>query len=339
MQVFEGASANRVWIKAVDFFKSQARARQSSRVGDTYEVIPAALEITNPQDRWVFSREPALSVAFALVEVIGIVNARRDSHYLNYFNPTLPRYAGKGPTFHGAYGYRLRSNFQFDQLKRAVDVLVSSPSSRQVVLQIWDAQLDMPHSDGRPRAEDIPCNVCSMLKVRNGKLCWTQVMRSNDLFRGSPYNFVQFTTLQEIISGWLDLALGPYVHVSDSLHIYVRDADKAFAYSQQSDSRNTDSLRLPYEQSQHCWGELNRCVDELSQPTTVRDIEGIAVSGNLPTAYLNMLKIIAADAAIRVGAPDLAVELGSKCQNPVLKLCWERWYTRTQRKTLRSAST
>ena len=35
-------------------------------------------------------------------------------------------------------------------------------------------------------------------KVRQGKLEWSQIMRSNDVLLGMPYNFIQFTGLQEI---------------------------------------------------------------------------------------------------------------------------------------------
>jgi thymidylate synthase len=338
MRVFEGVSANQVWQEAANVLQSQRQARQSSRAGDTYEIIPACFVIKDPRQRWVISREPALSVAFALVELVGIINGRRDSAYLNYFNPVLLRYAGKGATFYGAYGYRLRQNFHVDQVKRAAEVLASAPDSRQVVLQIWDAQLDLPASDGKARSDDIPCNVCSMLKVRDRRLHWTQVMRSNDLFRGSPYNFVQFTTLQEVVSGWLNLDVGEYTHLSDSLHIYVRDEERTFAYSKQPTPPNTDSLALPYEESQRCWSALNECVDELAKPGTPREIESIAAVRDMPGAYLNVLRIIAADAARRIGDFDLARELGGKCDNAALTLCWERWYARRCHRATRPAS-
>ena len=37
-----------------------------------------------------------------------------------------------------------------------------------------------------------------MLKVRDDEMEWTQVIRSNDLFRGVPYNLVQFTAPGEL---------------------------------------------------------------------------------------------------------------------------------------------
>ena len=339
MQIFEGASADQVWQKAAEALRMQrGQENQSSRAGATIEIVPACFTISNPRNRWVTSREPALSIAFALAEVIGMINGRQDSGYLNSFNPALPRYAGRGATFHGAYGHRLRRNFQVDQLKTAADALSASPDSRQVVLQIWDTKLDFPTSDGKPRAEDIPCNICSMLKVRDGKLHWTQIIRSNDLFRGVPYNFVQFTILQEVLSGWLNIDVGEYTHIADSLHVYLRDADKTFAYATMPEASNTDSLAAPYEKSQGYWGELNQCVNELSRARTSSEIERIVISRVLPKAYSNILKIIAADAARRSGNADLAREFGEQCDNPVLRTCWERWYDRQRLQTAYSVT-
>jgi thymidylate synthase len=338
MEVFEGESANEVWRKAVDTLRSQRGTFQTSRAGNTYEIIPAAFTISDPRKRWVVSRQPAISVAFALVDVIGIIAGRRDSGYLNHFNPALPRYAGRGTTYHGAYGYRLRANFAIDQMKRAAEVLSNNPDSRQVVMQIWDPSLDLPQSDGRPQAKDIPCNVCSILKVRNGRLFWTQVMRSNDLFRGTPYNFVQFTTLHEVISGWLGIEPGPYTHLSDSLHVYTRDAATAFAYSEVPEPIRTDSLSLPYERSEAIWRELNEHVDVLAHTRSADQIGRIVSSTSLPEAFANMLRIVAADAARRLGANDCAHELSRQCNNPVLSLCWDRWYQRVARKESRPAT-
>ena len=61
------------------------------------------------------------------------------------------------------------------------------------MIQIYDTKEDFPIDNGKPRDDDIPCNICSMLKVRQGKLEWSQIMRSNDVLLGMPYNFIQFT--------------------------------------------------------------------------------------------------------------------------------------------------
>ena len=58
-----------------------------------------------------------MSVPFAIVEVIGIIAGRKDSAYLNFFNPRLPHFAGSGNVYPGAYGYRLRKHFGMDQTR------------------------------------------------------------------------------------------------------------------------------------------------------------------------------------------------------------------------------
>src|SRR5260221_6769424 len=116
-QTFESATADDVWQRIADSFR-QGRAikGQSSRAGNTSEILHAAISISDPRQRWVGSRRPALNVAFALAEAIWIMRGRNDSAFLNYFNSKLPRYAGSGSAYHGAYGYRLRNMFGFDQL-------------------------------------------------------------------------------------------------------------------------------------------------------------------------------------------------------------------------------
>lgn len=329
MYVFQGERADDVWKEALATLRVRQTLAQPSRAGLTRELLSATFVIQNPRERWVVARQPALSVAFAIVEVIGLINGRRDSRYLNYFNPVLPRFAGNTPEYHGAYGYRLRSNFGFDQIQRAFLALKTNPESRQVVLEIWDAVIDSPNSDGAPAAPDVPCNVCALLKVRNGRLYWTQFARSNDLFRGVPYNFVQFTCLQEIMAGWLGCELGSYTHISDSLHLYDDTLAHAYSYYKVSAPRNSDVLSLSKGQAETCWSELNRRVDgfiELDLSETALD--SLARMDGFPESIRNLSKIVGADAARRHGYYELAVDLGKSCSNPLLQLLWTRWLER-----------
>jgi len=187
----------------------------------------------------------------------------------------------------------------------------------------------MPLVDGSPSAEDIPCNVSSMLKIRNGRLFWTQIMRSNDLYRGTPYNFVQFTVLQEVLAGWLDVDLAPYTHLSDSLHVYDADSKHLKSVPALEIPASKDDLRLPMAKSRTAWATLNHSVDSLIVPNLAeRDLEDIAMSpAEMPMR--NMLLIVSADSARRRGFHDLALELSQRCSNPALSLGWSRWYQRT----------
>lgn len=319
-----------MWQKAAEEFINRERCTlQPGRGGSTWELLPAAFVIRDPRQRWVVSRYPAMSAPFAIVEVIGIVAGRQDSAYLNFFNPRLPRFAGRGLAYPGAYGYRLRNHFGMDQLERVCSALARNSQSRQAVLQIWDPNADIPLADGSPTSPDIPCNLCSMLKLRNGKLYWTQIMRSNDLFRGAPYNFVQFTMLQELLAGWLGVTMGSYTQLSDSLHVYERDLENVASYAPIDAPASEDNLLLPKDVSDPIWSSLNKAVNELIAPgLRESDIEDIAMDPGVP-AVRNMLLIVAADSARRRGYDRLANDLSDRCTNPLLSLASKRWQERT----------
>lgn len=334
LQVFEGRTADEAWRAAADQFRcGDEISRQLGRGGPTLELLSAVFVIKNPNQRWVVSRNPAMSVASALVEVIGIIAGRQDSAYLNFFNPRLPQFAGKGSIYPGAYGFRLRKHFEIDQLERVCAALQRNAQTRQAVLQIWDPKVDTPLIDGSPASPDIPCNLCSMLKLRDGKLHWTQIMRSNDLFRGAPYNFVQFTVLQEVLAGWLGATVGTYTHLSDSLHVYQQEMQDVVGSLVPLDvPQSEDSLLLPKPDSDLVWYDLNTYVSDLIKPELSEAEIGEIADQQMNPAARNILLVIAADSARRRGYYDLAIEIADKCTNPQLALAWRRWYSRTMRR-------
>lgn len=133
ISAFQGQSADNVWQQAAEAFRRSDGARsQNSRGGPTREILHVAISIADPRQRWVVSREPPLNIAFALAEVVWIMTGRRDLAFLEYWNSRYRDFVGPGPELHGAYGYRLRSHLGIDQLKRAFQVLVHDPDTRQV---------------------------------------------------------------------------------------------------------------------------------------------------------------------------------------------------------------
>lgn len=333
MPVFEASTADGVWLQSFSALKkSPDIPLQNGRGGPAFELLHTLLHVGDPRERWVTSREPVISVPFAIVEVIGLLNGRRDSGYLNFFNPALWKFAGTGAEYQGAYGFRLRSNAGFDQLERAANALRANSEGRQVVLQIWDPATDFPTNSGEPAAPDIPCNICSLLKVRQGKLEWAQIMRSNDIFRGLPYNFVQFMTLQEVLAGWIGIEPGSYTHYADSLHLYQDDAERFCSSNLLPETKAFDRLTLPMAQSNSLWKEMNRRVDELVfREFTESEYRQHAVISDAPQAYTNLMTIVVADAVRRRKHPEMAQEIIMLCENPALTRLCQRWFERCRR--------
>jgi thymidylate synthase len=330
IRLFAGETCDEVWRHAASQLSTgDAAISVGSRQGQTREYLHCVFEVTDPRQRWVLSRTPALNPAFAIAEVLWILEGSRNASAINYWNPRLPQFAGAGETYHGAYGHRLRNTFGVDQIDRACEVLSANPTSRQVVLQIWDSQHDLPSSDGFPRDPDIPCNVCAMLKVRDGALHWTQVLRSNDIYLGTPHNFVQFTTLQEIVSGCLGVKIGVYVHVVDSLHMYDKDL-QAFGMSAETlKLRSNDCLGLPRHELSETLLALGESLRELSSDNLVPSaVVRMLSERELPPAWRNLRCVLIADAARRRNWRAEMRAAIAECTNPVLQLSWAAWQKR-----------
>jgi thymidylate synthase len=332
IHTFEGDTADAVWRMADAKIRAGSGTwAQASRGGETEELLHAAFTVRDPRQRWVVSREPALNPAFAIAEVIWILSGRNDAAFLNYWNRRLPDFAGKGETYHGAYGYRLREHFGLDQLERAYRALQNEPDGRQVVLQIWDSRIDFPNEQGQAVSEDIPCNISAMLKVRQGRLEWTQIMRSNDLFLGLPHNFVQFTAVQEVLAGWLGVEPGTYTHWSDSLHLYSPDVERAQANTSLTVEPNTDSLCLPKTESDRVLADLEDRIERMIQPDLTReDLRALTGPSDIPTAFQNLVFVVAGEAARRRRWTDIAQSAMASCANPALLQVWERWTARME---------
>lgn len=330
IKIFEGDTADELWRKAAEALVSgDDSLRQESRSGLIREYLHCSLHLRNPRQRWILSRQPSINPAFAIAEVVWILQGRNDAAFPNYWNPKLPEFSGRGETYYGAYGHRLRINLGFDQIEVAYQALAAELNSRQVVLQIWDGQNDMPNSDGSPRDPDIPCNVVSMLKVRDGKLEWLQIMRSNDIFRGTPHNIIQFTCLQEVMAGWLGLEVGSFVLVADSLHMYEHDSKEFYISESPLSVENTESLSLPRSEFDQVLLVMGNAMDEFrSEKILPKRFMELVMNSNLPTSWRNLLCVVAADTARRRNWENEADAAICQCNNPALSTAWYAWLER-----------
>lgn len=319
-------TADEAWLRLADLLRSGRQRSQASRAGPTHEVLRTAVSIADPRQRWVASRVPALNPAFAVAELLWTLAGRNDSGFVNFFNRQLPKYAGEGPTYYGAYGPRLRSLDGVDQLRRAASTLRMNPDSRQVVLQIWDSRHDLPYDDGEPRSKDVPCNIFAMLKVRDGALEWTQVTRSQDLVLGFTYDVAVFTMLHEILAGWAQKALGTFNLLSDSLHVYETDLSSLVSKSQVVLPPVTHSLSIPMSESESAIGRMNALADQMvNGDLSGEHAEKAIAHASLPTAYDSLLRVLIADGLRRAQHGHAAERVMTGCCCNPLRVMWSRW--------------
>lgn len=203
--------------------------KTNSRNGSVCEVLDFKTQITNPYRRCVGGCERDINIFFLLAEAMWIACGRSDVEFLTIFNQRMKEFSDDGVVFHAPYGYRLRhyglrtedeekrtsGNNGIDQVIDAIRLLSANQDSRQVVMSIWNPDMDLGYI-----TKDIPCNDMVMFKIRDGKLITTIQNRSNDLHWGLPTNVFQFSFLTELMAASLGIMLGTQTHNSQSLHIY-----------------------------------------------------------------------------------------------------------------------
>ena len=177
-----------------------------------------------------------------------------------------------------------------------------------------------------------PANVLAMPKIRDGKLEWLQIIRSNDMFLGVPHNFVQFTCLQEILAGWLGVECGTYNQISDSLHVYDRHWEKVVNSSPfPCAALNRDYLTLSRAESDRVFKELEHRVEQMIHPETEPDaLEGLSTWDTAPEGYRNIGTVLVAEALRRRGLVKTAARTMSHCTNPAYQQLWSRWCSSRQ---------
>lgn len=200
-------------------------------------VLPEPLTTVyeRPRERVLFHEERDANPFFHLLESLWMLAGRNDLEFVAGLVPSMANYSDDGRTLNGAYGHRWRHHFGIDQLLWAVEELSGDPTSRRVVVSMWDGA----HDPGLG-SKDLPCNISLHLRVNHkGELDMTVFNRSNDLWFGAyGANAVHFSVLQEFVASALGREVGRYWQVSDNWHLYTelykseRIADRPDPYAQ-----------------------------------------------------------------------------------------------------------
>jgi thymidylate synthase len=190
--------------------------------GGCREISAVAFELTNPRAR--ASRSCTRGRLFsALGELCWYLAGSNQTDDIAYYVRFYRKFDEGGVIF-GGYGPRLVSFDGVNQLEYVIGLLRNNPSSRRVVIQLFD------HRDSLDHHLDIPCTCTLQYLLREGRLSAITYMRSNDVFRGMPHDIFCFTMLQEIIARSIGAELGSYHHMVGSLHLYDRDVETLDAF-------------------------------------------------------------------------------------------------------------
>lgn len=189
-----------------------------SRNGPMIELPePVTTVYRNPRERVVFDPARDCNPFLHFFESLWMLSGSDDLKFMQHFTGNLDQFSDDGRTLNGAYGYRWRNWFGYDQIDEAIEILKKDPMSRRVVVSMWDGTRDLQNQSSK----DLPCNTQVVFRLRNGVLDMTVYNRSNDAVWGAyGANAVHFSFLQEYVACSIGATVGAYRQVSNSLHIY-----------------------------------------------------------------------------------------------------------------------
>lgn len=219
---------------------------RNSRNGRVCKVPgPVTIEYLKPTERVVFWPERDANPFFHVLEALWMLAGRRDVEYVASIVPNMATFSDDGKVFNGAYGYRWRNHFGYDQLVSIAHALVNDKDDRRQVLTVWDGTEDLGS-----RSKDVPCNTqVYFSRTDTGALDMMVTNRSNDAVWGAlGANVVHFSMLQEYMAAAIGCPVGKYWQVTNNLHLYLDKyetfmknmADRAFPSDQYKDT-------CPYE--------------------------------------------------------------------------------------------
>lgn len=189
---------------------------QESRVGGVVgEVLNAVTVIEDPTRGIIFSDIRKMPMRYAVGEILWYLSGSNKLKDIEGYSGFWKNISDDGETLNSAYGYRIFHQFGFDQWEHVKKQLTDDPTSRQAVIHIKDAS-------NKP-TKDTPCTVALQYLIRDGKLHATTYMRSNDIWRGFPYDVFAFTAFQIKMAMELGVGIGEYTHIAGSLHLYKGD--------------------------------------------------------------------------------------------------------------------
>ena len=128
------------------------------------EISAIVLELRNPLAR--LSRTETKGTAFSCIgETLWYLAKSNKLNFIEYYLKGYGKFAEADGTVHGAYGPRLFDmRGKVDQISNVIKLLKKKPSSRQAIIQLFNAE------DLLRKYNDIPCTCTIQFFVRRGSL-------------------------------------------------------------------------------------------------------------------------------------------------------------------------
>lgn len=177
-----------------------------------------------------------------IAEQVWFITGNKDTTFLRQYTKMWDEFIEADGTITSAYGYRWRHHFGRDQLGQLIKHLEQEPHSRQGVIVTWD-----PSDDGLygknligTYKKNAPCPFSFTVNIIGGRLHLHNIVRSNDMMLGCPFDTFGFCLLMYALAQKLKVKPGIYTHSISNAHIY----DNHYAGATELINRTNDHANI-----------------------------------------------------------------------------------------------
>jgi thymidylate synthase len=183
------------------------------------------LILNNPLSNLYKNESRSPSLKYLSAEILWYFSQSNELKFISQFSKFWNKISNDGQTSESAYGNLIFSepcSLMMTEWLWALQSLQADKNSRQAIMRFNKPR----HSFIGNR--DFVCTLNGIFSIRNNKLDFNIIMRSQDMWFGIIYDIPFFTLLQQQmlnhLSPWYpDLQLGSYTHYIINAHIYEKD--------------------------------------------------------------------------------------------------------------------
>lgn len=190
------------------------------------EITNVTMHLTNPLSNMFKNAARDIPKKYLAAELLWYFSGRNDLTFIQKYASFWSKITNEDGSLNSAYGnliFNKRDNGDNEsQWKWAYDSLVKDKDTRQALVHF-----NRPEHQFRGN-KDFVCTLNGMFLIRDNKLHFSTIMRSNDVYFGLTFDLPFFTLLQQqmyrhLKSVYPELELGTYSQFDVSLHAYERN--------------------------------------------------------------------------------------------------------------------
>lgn len=192
------------------------------------EILNFIIQIKNPYSNLFFNENRSPSLKYLKDELKLYFSGSNNLEEFGKASKFWLKLSNDDKTINSAYGYLLfvkRNIHGTSQWEWSKSSLLKDQDTRQAILHFNDSSHQYEGN------LDFPCTLNGNFHIRDNKLHFTIMMRSNDLVFGVSYDIPFFMLLMqcmrlELLEKYPQLELGTYTHIVNSMHLYEKDFEK-----------------------------------------------------------------------------------------------------------------